>query len=234
MDAKNKNAGCLSFLIVTAIVAAILYFFVPHYDCIKVKIDGSVHCSCEYSTNDEWNKFKDNLNGQHNDGWEAVTFRSGYNPCDTFKKIQANLKKAFPEAPDYSDSVGTAMDTSNMVKLQTVHTTPVSQQVQNIEDLPNTPIWKDGTKIFCDDSQLWKIAVARRKDSLFISTFPGANNKSYTNYDVPVIVDTGLIKGGDIYTHNQNGFSNTKFRYVKGTILQANTEGGFNHYPECQ
>lgn len=40
--------------------------------CIRMTVDQSVKCECDFNSNDEWQKFKDETSGYKGDGWESV------------------------------------------------------------------------------------------------------------------------------------------------------------------
>lgn len=238
MESKNTGAGCLSALILFAIIGAIVYFFIPHYDCIKMTADGSVHCSCEFSTNDEWNKFKDNTSGQHHDGWDAVVFPNGVNPCDTLKKVQENLKKAFPNLYDKNktdnndDHIGEAMDTTEKAKSDLNNR--LIEKSGQVKNLPNSQLWQNGEKVFCEGQGLWKIAVTIKGDSIFLASYPTEKNTNYKDKFHPTTIDTGIIRNNDIYVTIEGQQSKTIYRYVESVLYQANTEDGYNYYSECR
>ena len=83
----NSNIrGLIALGILILCFGGCFYYFYKQPDCIKITADGSVHCSCEFNSRSEWNKFKDNTKGLNHDGWEAVGFANGYDPCKAIKE----------------------------------------------------------------------------------------------------------------------------------------------------
>jgi hypothetical protein len=107
---SDKTRTFVGFIVVVIVLTVISYkYYFTGYDCVKVKIDGSVHCSCEFDNKDGWRNFK-NLLG--ND-WEPVTFPSGYEPCKGFKGIDNENRNSQLQLDSHGNALATQDEPKN-------------------------------------------------------------------------------------------------------------------------
>jgi hypothetical protein len=68
--------SCAMLLVLILTMFAGCYFILNSgSDCIRTLPDGAIRCECDFKSNDEWDKFKENTKGS----WESVSMDT--DPC---------------------------------------------------------------------------------------------------------------------------------------------------------
>jgi hypothetical protein len=91
----------------------------------------------------------------------------------------------------------------------------------------------NGTKKFCDSSELWYYTVSINANKIIINSYPGKMNTSYKNKNKVIETIVGIIKDGVIVTKNPSEYLTNRFKYENGILYEINNEGGTNDYKEC-
>jgi hypothetical protein len=90
----------MKYLIQTIIV---LFVFLlqgcGRVNCIKLKVDGSIRCKCDFENEDKWIEFKNAIQKVPG-AWEPVVFDDGFDPC---RKVNEN-KESTTLQPSYQQA----------------------------------------------------------------------------------------------------------------------------------
>ncbi len=144
---SDKTRTFLGFIVVVIVLTIISYkYYFTGYDCVKVKLDGSVHCSCEFNDKEGWHNFK-NLLGSN---WEPVTFPSGYDPCEGFKNLNNETNTTQSQSSSYEDAV--EIQDESAIRKDTVSTASITElpkgsSYDKVAESPRTdtvPLLRDG------------------------------------------------------------------------------------------